>query len=376
MKFERILTVLLAIMMLLGCAAAENEPESPAAVLSFPANETTGFSWSAMILSGESVRVGEPVYIPDANPENLTGVGGHTEFALNAAEPGQTLIAFTYSRPWEDGSAETKLVLAYVDSNMTLTTADITDQGILEGIVSSVDAEAHSALLTLVSGDEAEAIFPGDMALPVQGEHVVLYTDGTMTMSLPGIVNVLAWESVPDENARSGDETLPALPPYVCRSDDPIEAATADYTAWLGGRFLQEDGSVAVPAPLIFKTVQTDDEHVNVYGDFWVFNYRPEGDVLLCISGGAFPGMLTLLKTEDGWTPAGLTEAEDGEGLWDSILAICAGDKELEEQYLSEDELLTPVREAFLRAYITENNLPYTAYQDEGWDSVPLFEGQ
>ena len=50
------------------------------------------------------------------------------------------------------------------------------------------------------------AVFDAGMELPVADEQIVIYTNGTMTMSLPAIMNVIAWGSVPSESARADEE--------------------------------------------------------------------------------------------------------------------------------------------------------------------------
>ena len=68
------------------------------------------------------------------------------------------------------------------------------------------------------------------------------------------------------------------LPPYTYTGNDPVEAAVAAYTTQVGQDiYWVTEGSVSIPAPVIIKTEETDDSHLLVYGNFWVFNYELNG---------------------------------------------------------------------------------------------------
>lgn len=75
-------------------------------------------------------------------------------------------------------------------------------EGIIEGVVLEVYEEEHSVLLVSEKHGEVIATFAEDEILPTVEEHVRLFTTGTMTMSLPGIVNVIGWGSIPNELAK------------------------------------------------------------------------------------------------------------------------------------------------------------------------------
>lgn len=170
--------------------------------LEFDSNRTTGYDWFGHIIGGDSVELGDGVYLEDENPEMLDGIGGTTVFTLNAAEPGKSLVMFEYGRPGEMDTDEKVLILAEVDEDGNLTTMDVTESSMIEGIVTDVSEE--DAAVTVYSEVQGEilAYFAEDLAIPVMDEEVRLYTDGVMTMSVPPIVNVLGWGSIPSDLAR------------------------------------------------------------------------------------------------------------------------------------------------------------------------------
>ncbi len=169
-------------------------------------------------------------------------------------------------------------------------------------------------------------------------------------------------------------ETLPA---YAYTGNDPVEAAVAAFTADLGKGYLTEDNSVTVPAPIILKTAETGEGQMTVYGNFWVFNYVQNGEVLECISGGETPGVLTLVADGEKWVPSSFEGVDSGNEYETDILMICGDDKELADGYFAaSDASLEPFREArfrYLREYVTANGLNVTAVQDPGWDPEDLF---
>lgn len=167
------------------------------------ANATTGCAWTAFILAGDSVTLDSEsgVYTPDEKSDGLVGVGGTTVYTFTAVRPGDTLIRFRYGQPWSAEAYEERIILVTVDENMKLTMRNAAD-GRMEGTVVRVDEAERTALLQTAAQGEVIATFGEADALPCEGENIIIYTNGTMTMSIPGIVNVLAWETVPGENAR------------------------------------------------------------------------------------------------------------------------------------------------------------------------------
>lgn len=167
-----------------------------------------------------------------------------------------------------------------------------------------------------------------------------------------------------------------ALPAYAYPGDDPIEAAVAEYTAEFGPGYRPETGSVSIPAPIILLVEETDDSHCRVYGNFWLFNYVLNGATLETISGGEMPAVLTLEKTENGWKVTDAEQAGDGEDYAKDIHRFCQGNEALETAYYEAEDLDNAmgwnVRHRFIRDYVAANGLAVEAYQDYGWDPIPL----
>ena len=173
-------------------------------------------------------------------------------------------------------------------------------------------------------------------------------------------------------------ERAPGLPAYRYTGDDPVEGAVADALAAdeRAGFYKTEQGYVTIPCPIIHRTEMMDDTHARVYGTFWILNYVKRGSKLINISGGEYPGIMTVEMANGQWKVTAFEEAGDGENYAADIERFAAGDKELEAAYFAAADLGTEaneeIRTRFIREYAVNNSLPVTAYQDYGWDPVSL----
>ena len=78
-------------------------------LLSVESNPTTGYSWTleqeGAAFDAQSVYVAAPQSAP------VSGAGGRQSFLLTPKAPGETLLRFTYSRPWEKNESDAQLSL-------------------------------------------------------------------------------------------------------------------------------------------------------------------------------------------------------------------------------------------------------------------------
>ena len=166
-----------------------------------------------------------------------------------------------------------------------------------------------------------------------------------------------------------------ALPAYVYpfADENPVMAAVTEYlvTADLG--YETPEGGVLIPAPIVLKE-EAGETEATLWGNFWIFAYKLNGNILECTAGGANAGVMKLEKKDGAWKVISLEVAEDGENFGDSIRAFASGDEELEkEYYLSSDATdgyLPQYRRSFIVEYINANHLDIAAYQDYGWEPV------
>lgn len=209
------IALLSALLLTLSCAMAESPDAGHTALLSLDANPSTGYSWSGSVLGGDAVRLdsAKGTFVPDDQAGTLVGAGGQTQYTVTAEKPGSSIIAFEYRRSWEDETPEQRVYLAVVDQALNLAMTDVTETGVFEGAVLSLNEEDHTALIEHESLGEILAQFSPEIRLPALDEQIVIYTDGTMTRSLPAGMNVLAWRSLaPADAGNSAGAAQPSSP--------------------------------------------------------------------------------------------------------------------------------------------------------------------
>ena len=148
---------------------AESSDTAHTEILSFDDNPTTGYSWVGFVLGGEAVQLdgAEGTYIPDDQTGMLCGAGGQTQYVVTAVKPGRSIITFDYRRSWENTSLTQKVYLAVVDQELNLSLMDVTETGVLQGTVLSIDEAEHTALIAHDTIGEILARFSPEMSLPI-----------------------------------------------------------------------------------------------------------------------------------------------------------------------------------------------------------------
>lgn len=213
---KKFLSILFALMICCSVALAEDTqsplftvypPKAASAVFEFDANPTTGYTWTAFIIRDGVVELvnpdGEYVTENAGDDAQIVGQGGKHSFEITAVGQGETVICFHYLRSWEEAPEKTLTYLVSVDEEGTLYVQDLEGAAPLAGTVISVDEENRTALLNTETHGEVLAHFPEDLQLPVAEENVKIWFNGVMTLSLPGQINVIGWETVAPEQART-----------------------------------------------------------------------------------------------------------------------------------------------------------------------------
>ena len=132
------------------------------------------------------------------------------------------------------------------------------------------------------------------------------------------------------------------------------------------------EAQVSIPCPVIIAEDDSDNSDIKVYGNFWIFNYNQNGDILENTSGGSYPGCIHVKSTDSGYEVVSMDMVEDGSEFEPSAKKIFGDyyDKFMKD---GEDEKLRDqTRAQIIANYVAANNLAITAYQDFGWDPVPL----
>ncbi len=159
---------------------------------------------------------------------------------------------------------------------------------------------------------------------------------------------------------------------YGYAGEDPVELAVYKYMATeVSKNFDKADASI--PIVNIVNVDYTNDEEVAVSGDFWVDNYKVDGDTLKCVSGGNFPGVMHLVRDGDGYKVTSFDQVEDGEGFDESAKKLFGEHYDDFMKVYSDDTARAENRKITVSDYVNMNGLDVTKYQDEGWDPVELY---
>ena len=132
-------------------------------------------------------------------------------------------------------------------------------------------------------------------------------------------------------------------------------------------------GEVCIPYIQVVKLDDSIPDSVLVWGDFWVFNYKVEGDTLKTVSGGAHPGMFIIQHSEGhGYVVTGFDQVADGSDNLPSAQRIFGDKYEAFHAINSNEEKREEVRAIQIADYVKAHNLPVKYYQDYGWPAKEI----
>lgn len=177
-------------------------------------------------------------------------------------------------------------------------------------------------------------------------------------------------KDAPQPNAPA-DSQAKSLPAYQYSGEDTIHKAVADYlTHEIAKNFDPSD--VCIPSISIVGTDTSNSEDTLVWGDFWIFNYKLENDTLLTQSGGSYPGLMHLKKSDEGYTVTTMDVVADGADNLKSAKEIFADKYEDFHKINSNQDEREKIRLQFISDYVKANQLSITKVKDSGWDPVQL----
>ena len=167
------------------------------------------------------------------------------------------------------------------------------------------------------------------------------------------------------------EQTLSSLPEYEYPGPEQFYSEVYSYIV---NEFSKnyEAADVSIPSPVIVKEDVLDNGDVDLYGDFWIYNYNLNADTLECVSGGSYPGCMHITKGEDGYKVRSFDIVGDGSDYDPTAKKIFG--KYFEDFIKAEaDEAKNQKDRAQIIAnYVAANDLKITQFKDYGWDPVSL----
>ena len=132
-------------------------------------------------------------------------------------------------------------------------------------------------------------------------------------------------------------------------------------------------GEVCIPCATIIGTDESNPDSLLVWGDFWVFNFKQDGDTLKTVSGGDHPGLMVFQKNDKGeYVVTSFEQVEDGHGNEASAKRIFGDLYNFFHKVNSDEVSREQVRAEFIARYVKEHNLPVKYYQDYGWPAKEI----
>ncbi len=170
----------------------------------------------------------------------------------------------------------------------------------------------------------------------------------------------------PDDNERTDDDFLPIFSYNQVLADfgfRPLDAAAYDYLSF--DHITAYDFSHAlIPYVKIVDVDETDAEDVLLYGDYYLWEFKKEGDTLTAVSGGHCPGIIHLERFGEGdaatYSPKGSMDEAFTE--WDARNIF----GKYYDDYLkisSDEELFNSEYPQIIADYVNAFELDITRYQ-------------
>ena len=165
---------------------------------------------------------------------------------------------------------------------------------------------------------------------------------------------------------------------YADKTIVMVNEQVKDYYAAVG-RYLTEQiaghyapGEYGVPVYQEVAVNDSDSTDIRIWGDFWVYNYKQEGDTLKCVSGGSHPGLMHLKQTEKGFEVTAFDPVEDGSRFLPTAQKIFGDKFDAFQALHSNENKRENLRAGALADYVRKHGLKATLYQDFGWPAKEL----
>lgn len=131
-------------------------------------------------------------------------------------------------------------------------------------------------------------------------------------------------------------------------------------------------GDICIPTIMMVKMEETNNEQIDVFGDFWVFWYNIKEDTLKTISGGNHSGRITLKRQNEQLIVTNFEQTVDGAGNVESAKRIFGDHFEIFSNIHSNSDVCEAARKVQIRQYVQRSNLPSQYYHDYGWPAKSI----
>ena len=132
-------------------------------------------------------------------------------------------------------------------------------------------------------------------------------------------------------------------------------------------------GEICIPSKRVIAVDESNPHDIQVWGDFWVDNFKVSGDTLVSVSGGSHPGKMHVkISSEGKFFVTGLDAVGDGSTFLPTAKEIF-GERFEEFQKVNSDQAgREEARKNAIAAYGYKHDLPVKVYKDYGWPAVEI----
>lgn len=132
-------------------------------------------------------------------------------------------------------------------------------------------------------------------------------------------------------------------------------------------------GEVCIPSHRIIAVDESNPDDIQVWGDFWVDNFKVAGDTLMAVSGGSHPGKMHVRKDSEGHFAVTSFEAVgDGNTFLPTAKKIFGEHFEQFQKVYSDQDGREEARKSAIAAHVFKTSLPVKVYKDYGWPAVEI----
>jgi len=155
------------------------------------------------------------------------------------------------------------------------------------------------------------------------------------------------------------------------RREQALRDAISDYLIKeIGMQYRQ--GELCIPTLMIVSAQEISADMAWVWGDFWIWWYKQEGDTLMTVSGGNHSGLMTIQQQDGKLSVLSFEQTVDGAGNDASARRIFRSHYDIYQNMHSNQDVREAVRREQLTEYVKSHNLNINYYKDYGWDAVKL----
>ena len=190
-------------------------------------------------------------------------------------------------------------------------------------------------------------------------------------MALAAVLSVLVIASCGSRGSKK-TTSEPVTETKAAEETETCLTAIDEYlTKVIGSQYAP--GEVCIPSHRIIAVDESNPQDIQVWGDFWVDNFKVAGDTLLSVSGGSHPGKMLVKQDSEGHFAVTSFEAVgDGNTFLPTAKKIFGEHFGQFQKVYSDQDGREEARKNAIAAYVFKHKLPVKVYKDYGWPAVEI----